>query len=256
MLKKILENIKYFPTIVTRITNWFSFCLHYLKLIKSVQFIVKFRKGFKICTSGPLDVSTVAVIFIKDNYGKICDNSIIIDIGANIGAFSIYAATTSNHSTIYAYEPFPDNFDKLNRNIQINNLSKAIRTFKLGVASKKGTRKFYLGDTLSHSLSNDHKGSSLEVEINCISLEDIFTQNDIDTVDILKLDCEGAEFEILYDAPSYILQRVREIRMEYHNQRKPLENIEKLIEFMEKMGKFMIFFEPSSNGYTGNVWFK
>lgn len=113
---------------------------------------------------------------------------------------------------------------------------------------------FLSSESPSHSLYTDEKyvDGKNYIEIECITLKDIFNENHIEKCDILKMDCEGAEFEILYNASEDIFKKVKEIRLEYHN--KENNHIDSLIEFLKKDFK-LTKFRPDSD-YSGMAWFK
>jgi FkbM family methyltransferase len=250
---KIISNLRYIPRIVFSIKNWPAFCLHYAGALKSNNNIYLFRNGVKIATNGNIDVSTIAVIWIKKNYGKMPANATIVDIGANIGAFSVYAACSGDNNQVYSYEPMPENYELLVRNIKINNMEKRIRAFNLGISSQKERAMLYLNDSLSHSICCWKEGKP-SVEISCISLEDIFTSNSLKSIDILKIDCEGAEYAILFGASSACFKRIKEIRMEYHNI-DGRNKADELIRFLQEQGKKVVLLRER-NEYCGDLWMK
>lgn len=210
-----LRHLTYLPVIIGKIENWMPFLLNYIGLKNSGE-EYRFRNGVRIVTRDRTDSATVAVIFIKRDYSTVKDGSTVIDIGANIGVYSVYAATESRHTSVYAYEPAPANYDLLLKNIQINNLEENILPFSVGVAAKRGKRRLYLS-RISPFNSLYADGEQGTIEVDCVSLIDVFELNRIDHCDILKVDCEGAEFEILYATPRSVFERISGIRMEYHN---------------------------------------
>jgi FkbM family methyltransferase len=246
-----MANMNYIPQIIFSIKNWVVFCLSYAGIVNTKNNTYFLRNGVKIETKEPVDVSTIAVVFIKKNYGRIPGDSVIVDIGANIGVFAIYAASTAKNSTIYAYEPEKSNYELLRRNIKANNLEETIRPYNLGVSAEKEKRKLFLNDSLSHSICSQ-KNETPWVEIDCVPLEYVFESNSLDHIDLLKIDCEGAEFEILYSNSSEYLNRIREIRMEYHN-RDSKNDIGELIKFLEEKGKDVVLLRPHDD-YSGTLW--
>lgn len=249
---KALRYLFFIPSIIFKIENWYSFLSNYIGF-KNTANIYKFRNGIKIKTDEGIDTATITVIFIKKDYGNIKNNSTVIDIGANIGVFSIFAASTSQDTTIYAYEPMSKSFELLLENIKINNFENLIIPFKFGIASHKEKRKLFLAhNSPFHSL---YYKNEKYIEIDCITLKDVFDENKIKQCDILKIDCEGAEFEILYNTPKEYLLRIREIRFEYHNQKKENYNIKNLAKFLENNGFRVIFFKKDRNDSSGNAWF-
>lgn len=263
---KIISHLRYLPVIISKIKNWPIFLLNYAGLQNTGAEYV-FRNGTRIETSDSISAATIAVVFIKKDYGDVPNNSVIIDIGANIGVFSIFSADKSN--TVYSYEPMPGNFRVLEENIKLNKLENRIFAFNLGIAAKQEKRKLYLGKSPFHSflpterspfnaLYSDSQGEREQsfLEVNCISLRDIFDENKISECDILKMDCEGAEYEILYNLPGSYFKRIKEIRMEYHNHLDQHKNNgEYLKSFLENRGFSVEKFKKGSF-YQGDVWFK
>ena len=96
----------------------------------------------------------------------------------------------------------------------LNNLKDNIKPINLGVAGEKGAKKFYISATSgTHSICEN---AGMFVEINCVTLEDVYILGGIDRCDFLKIDCEGAEYEILLGTSETILGRVNKISIECH----------------------------------------
>ncbi len=250
-----LKHLFYVPIIIFKIKNWFPFLLNYVGFKNSGGEYI-FRNGAKIKTNEGVDSATIAIIFIKKDYGGVNNNSVVIDIGANIGVYSIFATSTSKNTVVYAYEPMPKSYGLLLENIKINKLENNILPFKLGVGDKKEKRKLFLSSgSPFHSLYSNEQNKKY-VEIECLSLKDIFDENKIEQCDILKIDCEGAEFEILYNTPSGYFEKIKKIRLEYHNQTtKKNCNIKNLIIFLRENGFKINKFRENSK-HLGNVWLK
>lgn len=263
---KIMIYLRYLPIIIFKIKNWPVFLLNYVGFRNTdAEYI--FRNGIRIKTADSISAVTIAVIFIKKDYGEIPNNSVIIDIGANIGVFSIFSAGKNN--IVYSYEPMSDNFRLLDENIKLNKLENRVFAFNLGIAAKREKRKLYLGKSPFHSflpaasspfnvLYSDGERTNEQsfLEINCISLKDIFDENKISECDILKIDCEGAEYEILYNLSDSYFKRIKEIRMEYHNHLNQYKNNgEYLKSFLTDRGFSVEKFKKGSS-YQGDFWFK
>jgi FkbM family methyltransferase len=247
-----LQHIPYVFLSILKIKNWPLFLLNYIG-IKNCSATYHLRNGLKIHAPEGVDASTVMVIFIKKDYGKIPNNAVIIDVGANIGTFSLYAVQSAKNISVYAYEPMPGTFKTLEENIKINKLQKTIKPFKLGTAAKKETRELYLSPgSPFHSMYIDHLTSE-KISIKCIPLQEIFEKNKVKKCDLLKMDCEGAEFETLYNTPPKYLKKIKEIRLEYHNELGG-NNVNDLIKFLEKNG-FKLYKKKEDSTKNGNAWF-
>ncbi len=162
--------------------------------------------------------------------------AVVIDIGACIGAFSVMAATKG--ATVYAFEPNPKVFSYLKKNVQ----GLKVHVMELGVSDKPGAKKFHIVNGLGSSFTKK-EGELVKVE--CTNLEEIFQINKIKVVDYLKMDAEGAEYEILLSASKEILKKIKEIGMEYHTISG--HNSNELIEFLKAQG-FIVKTEKKHNG--------
>ena len=182
-------------------------------------------------------------IFFEDAYFVGQKNKIknprptIIDIGANVGFFTMYAISKYPEALIYSYEPIEKNFYQLVRN-KDHNSSKNIKCFNKAVCGHKGEISISLDTKDSFTTSatilgpNDQNMDTMKVP--CLGLADIFDENNITECDFLKLDCEGAEFEILYNAPSECLAKIQQIAMEVHQGTGENKNLQALIKFFVK----------------------
>lgn len=252
----IVKNVRYLPAIIRNVKNWPTYFLYYLGLRKGGGVFV-LRNGAIIQDAEGMASGTIAVVFIRKHYGSIVGKHTVVEIGANIGVFAIYAATTEPNVRVYSFEPVRANYDVLVKNIAENRCQDRITPFNLGVASKKGKRKFYLGSSPEHSLYRDNvcDQSGESVSVDCLSLNDILTANSISKVDLLKINAEGAEYEILYSTSKESFDKIDEIRMEYHKQSSERHNLECLRSFLGRMGYAVTYLYEHEEG-EGFVWIK
>lgn len=144
----------------------------------------------------------------------------IIDIGAHYGYFSIFAnKNTNNQSTIFAIEPSNMNFEKMTSNINKNKI-KNIVGLNCAVGTKNENAKLYIGNTSNNSLIRDYsllkKEKSIE-EIEIKTLDTIISENKIEKIDFLKMDCEGSEYLILENISAQTFDKISTISMEFHD---------------------------------------
>ena len=119
---------------------------------------------------------------------------IFVDVGANIGYFSLIAAKLIGDSgEVFAFEPDKNNFSLLQKNINVNGY-KNITAIKKAVSDKVGTAKFYLEkeNLCAHSLTPKINCDFIEIEM--ISLDEYFKDKKINVV---KIDVEGMEPAVL-----------------------------------------------------------
>lgn len=217
----------------------------------------RFRNGAQLMIGRALDHVPIIEIFLNEEYGAIPDDAIVLDLGANIGVFSIYATTTARNVRVYAYEPFAPFGALLRENVRLNQQTSAIRCFDCAVAAGSGSRSLHLAEegfffpTLVHSTTSDSGQNKTTAE--CTTLAQIIDAHQLPRIDLLKMDCEGAEYEILYSTPASHLQRIRELRMEYHNLDSLEHHIESLEQFLIGHG-FAVTQRQASSASNGTLW--
>ena len=149
---------------------------------------------------------------------EICEKDLVIDIGANNGFFSIFATKKAIKGRVFSFEPVPDLIKKIKNNIEINKLTN-IKLEQLAISGKKGPSEFYVSKTHNgcHSLFQ-RDGLDEKIIINTITLEGYCIENNIHKIDFLKLDCEGAEYDIFNSiSESFLRKKIKKISMEYHD---------------------------------------
>jgi len=148
----------------------------------------------------------------KENF-EIKPNDVVIDVGAHIGLFTIYASQFCTNGKIYSFEPFVDNYELLLENITLNNLDN-VKSFNQAISNSNEPIKLFLNDDESgHSMFSQ---SSKSIIVDSISLQKFFDENQIKHCNFLKLDCEGAEYEIIKNLPFEYFQKIDKLVIEYH----------------------------------------
>jgi FkbM family methyltransferase len=141
----------------------------------------------------------------------------ILDIGANIGAASVWLATTYPKAAVYALEPGSKQFGLLKQNA--GTLAN-IRAFPFGLFSKGKTVPLYKGrkDSVESSVFSTGRTSEESETIELQAAQDFLKEQAIEQIDILKLDTEGCEVPILRSLQEQ-LPAVKLIYVEYHSDR-------------------------------------
>ena len=220
---------------------------------------IRLWNGLKLRIAGANAIKYLYAIFGKKIYGSFNGvEKTVVDIGANYGFFSIFAALhTGSNCRIFALEPSPDSFKILSENIRENRYDHKITAIEKAVTGSTNTVQLALpGNALCHNLYN-FKNSENHVEVQTITLPELVQQFGLDTIDILKLNCEGAEYDILLNLSPAVLKKIREIRMEYHQVEivgKRFE-VQQLITFLDNNDFEIVRFLPVHPRH-GIIWFK
>lgn len=243
--------LRFVPTIFRTVENWPSYLLDYAGLVTRGN-TYHLRNGLVIEDREGTLTGTIAVVFIRREYGDVSGRSTIVDIGANLGVFTLCAASESRNATVYAYEPSRTNFEMLVRNVEANQLSDRVKTFEQGVAAVAGDRVLHTSQSNLHTLFDGDQPAETAT-IACTSLEGIFEDNGLERIDLLKVNCEGAEYEIFYSAEASLLRRIDDIRLEYHELDSDQCNGAALRRFLEASGYSITRFTVDARK-AGFIW--
>jgi len=173
------------------------------------------------------------------DYFPFYSNSIILDIGAHKGYFSIFASKNlSKDSKIISYEAFEDNFHIMNKNLKDNNIEN-VKTYNLGVYSENKLIDMYLGKSENNSIFQDYNKSLNQnnidnIKIQCISIDDILKENNLNIVDFMKIDVEGYEYPIIFDCKKEVLNKIKTISIEFHDLKRADYSGLELVKFLER----------------------
>jgi FkbM family methyltransferase len=158
------------------------------------------------------DLLTVNEIFCREDYIASGDLKVVVDIGANIGISALYFMSRNTHGRCYAFEPLPSNLLKLRKNI--DSISSRVEISSKAVADFSGTARFGVEPTGRYcgiDLALDSTIAVDTVHINDV-LDNVLSREG--TIDILKIDTEGAEIKTVVAIESRLLRRIRCIYIE------------------------------------------
>ena len=206
--------------VVKTIKNWPTHVLDYLNLVPPGKVLYRLRNGVKIkARAKTLDNMVIREVWIYDEYipkgFEFPQDATVVDVGGHIGCFALKASRTAPNGKVYVFEPSPENFPLLQENIQFNSASN-ITPFNLALLGHPGTRQIALcPNKVSNSIVFDYP-TAQRVDVQGISLSDFIRQHNIQQIDFMKLDCEGAEYEIFFECPDEVLSRIKKISAEVH----------------------------------------
>jgi FkbM family methyltransferase len=136
----------------------------------------------------------------------------VLDIGANIGYYTlVFAKLVGNTGKVIAFEPDPTNFALLKRNIESNGY-RNVKLVRKAVSDRTGTCTLYLSekDPMDHRIYDFHDGRR-SIRVESVRLDD-YLKEDVETVDFVKMDIQGAEPAAIKGMVS-ILERSRNVKI-------------------------------------------
>ena len=176
-------------------------------------------------------------------------NAIVIDVGGHIGTFSIYSILALKAGKVVTLEPNKESFEILARNIKANGLSDQITIMHYALSHKNETVKLYLdSENWGHSITN----TSLKnyEEVTAISLPSLFELQKIEVCDLIKFNCEGAEFQVILSLDAATLRKIKMMIILFHEDLVNGENRKTLTDVLEQNGFLTrIDYEESQRGW-------
>jgi FkbM family methyltransferase len=163
-------------------------------------------------------------------------NQTVIDVGAHIGTFTCLLSSKYPQMHIYAIEPCKETFEILRHNVLTNGLRNVtLCPFALSDVSGSGIlyhdiRSGNWGHTIVTALSNEREN------VITTSFTNLIKDYGIETCDLLRMNCEGAEFRILINTPVEILRKVRVMLVLYHSYLESSYSLEQLIKHISIAG--------------------
>jgi len=196
--------------------NWPSFIAARVKLalgIKPKLNQFRFRNGLIVNIPPSRNVSAIYEFYeliIRREYTRESGYSIgpsdtVIDIGASFGLFTTHAARLASNGRVCALEPCPADIKPLRQTLKDSGLSNVL------------VREMALGPITGRTTLSWPQLDGAQKEVPMICLADLFAEESIQGCDFLKMDIEGAEYEVFEHIPSPTLAKIKRISMEWHN---------------------------------------
>lgn len=200
-----------------------------------------------------LDFKVVGETWIENVYritdGQFNGDRVFVDIGANIGAVSLFVDSfnkyrdDNNKIKVIAVEPEPNNLILLNQNVSGNPVQNIIivpnavwHEEKMVSISNRG------GNSSIVNLENETK-----TDVLAITMQHLFSSYNIKEVDVMKIDIEGAEFDLIINTPAETLAKIKRLVLEFD---KSFDgSFGKMVEKLAKQFGIEILGSPERGGY-------
>jgi len=248
------------------IENFSEFVMRLSGLVGARPFRAKVRGGPMIelpFGRGPRLVTTNFALMLRETWGEriytpphfeIREGETIVDLGANIGVFTLFAANQDRTGRIVAYEPLTSTSQLLRRNLELNGITN-VRVVQKGVLDRKFRGHMYCSklNLGGHSIFQAMSGPlSVRVEVDFTTLDDVLIENHLDHVDLLKIDCEGSEYKIVRGASSKTLAKVNRLVIELHTTSMAEDDPAQIVDRLSALG-FAVRCQKLPSG-LGMLW--
>ena len=227
------------PTLLFRIRPPLRVLSSFLGLSGRRPFEIELATGCRFLVRGRMDVWIIKETCLDRDYERgffpVENGWTVIDLGAGLGDFAISTAQRCPDSTVYALEPLAESYELLLANVERNKLTN-VYPLPLAVAATPG--RLYMATRsgrAERSRTSSHEEAAAARSVEAITLDQVFERSKIDRCDFLKIDCEGAEYDILFGASEAALRRIRRVAMEYHEGVRPFGRGD-LVRFLEEQG--------------------
>ncbi len=130
---------------------------------------------------------------------------VVFDVGAHVGYYTLLASELAGpHGQVIALEPLPRNLRYLHEHLRLNSVQN-VRVIEAAVSDRSGTARFRIvPDSSMGAVTSDASADAIEVET--VSLDDLFARGEIPAPNVLKIDVEGAEASVLAGAEKVIAE--------------------------------------------------
>jgi FkbM family methyltransferase len=204
------------------VKNWPHMLALFLHLPVPRPFVLELRNGYRFHIRTAMDAWIIKEICLDHQYEHASlpfeDGWTVLDVGAGLGDLAVTMAKQGPHSRICAYEPFPESFALLQENLRRNQVQN-VQAFPTAISAQPGPQRFHIAsEAVAHTTittGDSPPGDSIEVQ--SVTLDQVFAEQHLSRCDYLKMDCEGAEYEILFNASASTLQKIKHLCLEFHD---------------------------------------
>jgi FkbM family methyltransferase len=205
--------------------------------------LISLRNGIEIaCRRGSRDWDVVREVFVRGGYGRsaaylqeLRTEATVLDLGGNIGCFSLLAASRSPFASVVAYEPGPPNIRMFRLNCLANpELSSRIHLEPFAIAGVAGESfwQFDMSNAGGSSIYGDVAGGE---QVRIRAFAEVVADLD-GPIALAKIDIEGAEYELFEHTASTVWQRIPALSIEIHRDPGGRRSQEQLLSSIRSLG--------------------
>lgn len=185
--------------------------------------------------------------YIKDNENiGVSEGDYVIDAGGCWGDTALYFADiVGEKAKVFTFEFIPSNLEIMDKNLSLNKeLKKRITIVKNPIHSESKKKMFYVdygpGSKVEFNKNELYDGTKCDGEIETISIDDFVSNNNVEKVNFIKMDIEGAEYDALIGAKETIKKYSPKLAISIYHNKEHFDNIPKLIKEMNPKYKLFL----------------
>ena len=183
-------------------------------------------------------------------------NDVVVDLGANIGLFAAYSVSKGARK-VYSVEPFQPYIEMMDNNL--TSLKEKVQIVPYAISDENGVSEIVVNYDDNTILSNVYSDRNWKIdadkkyEIKTIDFDTLLTKYDINTINYLKVDIEGSEYQLFNSINKNVLKgRVEKIAIEYHWSYN--NESQSIIDKLKKCGHVVYSFETNSVNKCGKIY--
>ncbi len=233
-----LRHLSRFPEILTcfhETAQWLPVTLAYVGLRGlKYPYDLRLRSGEALTLGDSTELIIFWLVFARGHYPVDSANRVILDVGANVGFFTLYAARQAPTARIIAVEPFPETCRRLRKLLTQNHLEHRVTVLDCALAAEPGHaemdsaegipsvyRRMQSGIAATLDLNPRHRridpgAANPGVPVPKRTLGEVLEIANVERVDLMKMNIHGSEHEVLLGAPPEVMRRIRQIAVQYH----------------------------------------
>lgn len=238
MFNRIWNHIRYHK-------NWWAYYRYKYLSGKKGPFTFIGRTGWQLEVPRRM-LTTYKECFFDATYTKGFPTSakspkVVVDIGANVGYFSFAVLAHHPHATVYSFEPIASNFQLLQQ-YQQQHPQFDLHVFHQAVNGdgEPLTLHYDASDAFTTAATLfDVADQPDTINVTATTLSAIMEQHRLSAIDWLKLDCEGAEYDIIYGTPAEVLAKVQQLSIETHVGPTATQQQAPLADYLQQQGFYV-----------------
>jgi FkbM family methyltransferase len=205
-------------TLLTRFEDPAKILAAFLRRPGALPTEVRLRgSGLRFRVRTPMDIWIIKETCVDRDYlreiGTPGRDWQVVDVGAGLGDFTVLAARLCPDGAVHAYEPLPGSFELLGQNLALNAVPN-VHAHSSAVASTDGT--LAIESTEVEPVKARAAEGGGQVSVPAVGLDRVLDALPGGVCQLMKVDCEGGEYDIVLNSEPATLARVERIAMEYH----------------------------------------